>query len=83
MEKRIQARLIAIMSSIKSLELFQKLKNTGSLKHLKLRKERDAGRIEDAPFISMIGERSMNGLGTYYGTFIKEMESMHLRNKDI
>jgi len=30
--------------------------------------------ITEEPFISMFGPKSMNGLGTYYGTFIDEME---------
>lgn len=40
------------------------------------RKERDTHMISESPFISTIGEKYMNGLGTYYGTFITEMESV-------
>ncbi|ODN06417.1 hypothetical protein Ocin01_00264 [Orchesella cincta] len=40
------------------------------------RKEKDEKIIGDSPFISTVGEKSMNGLGTYYGTFITEMEAM-------
>jgi len=34
------------------------------------RKEAQELNISDSPFLSTIGERSMNGLGTYYGTFM-------------
>jgi hypothetical protein len=30
--------------------------------------------LSDEAFISTFGPKSMNGLGTYYGTFITEME---------
>jgi len=39
-----------------------------------LRAQQAALNVSTEPFNSTIGERCMNGLGTYYGTFISEME---------
>jgi len=42
----------------------------------KYRQEQAQSNISEQPFLSTVGERTMNGLGTYYGTFISEMVSV-------
>jgi len=38
--------------------------------------------LSEDPFISSFGSKTMNGLGTYYGTFIKDMEAFSPETKD-
>jgi hypothetical protein len=46
------------------------------------RAEQAEKNIADEPFLSMVGPKLMNGLGTYYGTFIEEMEAFSPETKD-